>query len=57
MNIKEQKLFQAQYFTGLEITVKFLKKWMDKQIPIIIGNIHLDETYHKVKKKGRTYNT
>ena len=23
---------------------------MDKQIPIIIGNIHLDETYHKVKK-------
>ena len=25
---------------------------MDKQIPIIIGNIHLDETYHKVKKKN-----
>lgn len=25
---------------------------MDKQIPFIIGNIHLDETYHKVKKKN-----
>src|SRR3989338_5611980 len=25
---------------------------MDKQIPIIIGNMHLDETYHKIKKEN-----
>ena len=25
---------------------------MDKQSPTIIGNIHLDETYHKVKKEN-----